>query len=283
MALHAVRQRVQQARPAAGTHLGDQRPRCLVHREHVVAIDLGGRDVEGFGARRGAVTGRHRSAGGGGAPAVVLADEEHGQPVHARPVQRFEKGAAVDRAIAEEADGDVVARLQQLLRMRRADGDRQPCRHHAVGAEHADREIGDVHRTALAAVEARGLAEQLAHHPRQVGALGQRVAVAAMGGGEVVARAQMGADAGRHRLLPGGQVQRSAHPGGARGLLAIGAHATLAGRLGGILERADAHHDAVQRLGGTAGCARVHLVSGTRGMGASRKIVSSEMDSTYRV
>ncbi|MDT4848788.1 hypothetical protein FQZ97_828890 [compost metagenome] len=253
-----------------------------MHREHVVAVDLRGRDVHRRGARRGAVAGRHRASCGGGAPAVVLADEEHGQVVHAGPVQRFEERAAVDRAVAEEADRDVVAALQEFLRMRRADRDRQARRDHAVGAQHAHREVRDVHRAALAAVEARGLAEQLAHHPREVGALGQRVAMAAVRGGEVVARAQVGAHACRHRFLPGRQVQRPAHLGGAARLLAVGADPALAGGLGGVLEGADAHHDAVQRLAGAWGVARVHLVSNALGIGALRKIVSTETDSTYR-
>jgi hypothetical protein len=129
----------------------------------------------------------------------------------------------------------------------RAHRNRQPGRHHAVGAQHADRKIRDVHRAALAAVEAGGLAEQLGHHAAQVRALGQRVAVPAVGGGEVVGGMQVRADAGGHRLLPGGQVQRPAHQARrAGGALAVGADAALAGDFGGVLECPDAHHGAVQ-------------------------------------
>ena len=60
---------------------------------------------------------------------------------------------------------------------------------------------------------AAGAAEQLAHHAAQVGALGEGVAVAAMGGREVVVRAQIDADPGGDRLLAGRQVQRPAHLG----------------------------------------------------------------------
>jgi hypothetical protein len=77
--LHAVGQRMQQARPAAGAHLAHQPCGGFMHREHVVAVDLRGRDVHRLGARRGTVAGRHRPARGGRAPAVVFADEEHGQ------------------------------------------------------------------------------------------------------------------------------------------------------------------------------------------------------------
>jgi hypothetical protein len=136
--------------------------------------------------------------------------------------------------------------LLQLLRVGGAHRNRQPGRHHAVGAQHAHGKIGDVHRTTLAAVEAGGLAEQLGHHAAQVRALGQRVAVPSVGGGEVVGGMQVRADAGGHRLLPGGQVQGPAHPGRAGGALAVGADAALAGDFGGILECPDAYHGAVK-------------------------------------
>jgi hypothetical protein len=130
--------------------------------------------------------------------------------------------------------------------MRRAHRNRQAGRHHAIGAQHAHRKIRNVHRAALAAVEARGLAEQFGHHAAQIGALGQRVAVTAVGGGQVVGRVQVRADAGGHGFLPGGQMQRAAHPGARARALPVGAHAALAGDFSRILERPDAHHGAVQ-------------------------------------
>ena len=75
------------------------------------------------------------------------------------------------------------------------------CRDDAVRAEHADLEIGDVHRAALAAAIAAFTPEQLAHHGERVGALGEGVAVAAMGREQHVVAGEVGADAGRDRLL----------------------------------------------------------------------------------
>jgi len=132
--------------------------------------------------------------------------------------------------------------------MRGTYGDRQAGGHHAVGAQHAHREVGDVHRAALAAVAASGAAEQLAHHAGGVGALGQRVAVAAVGGGEQVAALQVVAHAGGHCLLPSGQVQRAAHAGGLARGGPEGGHAALAEVFGRILEGADAQHGAQQGM-----------------------------------
>jgi len=219
-----------------------------MHREHVVAVHLHRRQAQALGARRGALARRHRAAGRGGAPAVVLADEQHRQAVHLGPIERFEERAAVDRAVAEEAHRDRVA-LLQLLCVRRADRDGQARRHHAVRAEHADREICDVHGPALAAVEAGGLAEQLAHHAAHVCALGQRVAVAAVRGGQVVVGAEMDADTGRHGLLTRGEMERPAHLGGGARRTAVGADAALARDFCRVLEGPDTGHRPIQPRG----------------------------------
>jgi hypothetical protein len=99
----------------------------------------------------------------------------------------------------------------------------------------------------LPLVAAAGAAVQLAHHPRHVGALGQRVAVAAVGRGQQVVAAQVDAHAGGHGLLAGGQMQRPAHfRRRGRRFDAPGLHAALAGRLGRVLEGADARHRPVK-------------------------------------
>ncbi len=71
-----------------------------------------------------------------------------------------------------------------------------------VGAEIAVILIGDMHRAALAAAVALDLAEQLAEHLLELGALGDAVPVPAMRGGDFVRSLQRFADADRDRLLP---------------------------------------------------------------------------------
>ena len=80
----------------------------------------------------------------------------------------------------------------------RADDERRPAADDAVGAEHAAVEIGDVHRSALAAAQPALFGEQLLHHQDRVAALGDAVAVAAMGARDVVPRPEM---RGRRRRL----------------------------------------------------------------------------------
>ena len=144
--------------------------------------------------------------------------------------------------------------------MRRADGDRHAGGDHAVGAEHADREVGDVHRAALAVVGAAGAAEQLAASCACVSApLAMRVAVAAVGRGEA------------DRCAPGGAhtpaataswpVDRCSGPRTSADIAGGRPKAETPpwlASLGGVLEGADAQHRAQQaaQSGGGWRCQR---------------------------
>ena len=123
----------------------------------------------------------------------------------------------------------------ELERVRGADRDGEPGRHHAVRAQHADAEIGDVDRAALAVASPGGAAEELGHHGGRGGPLGDSVAVTAMRRRDQVFAREIGADPGGDRLLADREVD------GTRDL------AGLVRRLGGFLEGADAAHRAVVR------------------------------------
>ena len=88
-------------------------------------------------------------------------------------------------AVAEEADDDRVLALQAQA-VGRADGEGGRARDDRVGAEHALLDRGDVHAAAAAAAVAVLAADDLGHHPAQVEALGDAVAVAAVGARDVV-------------------------------------------------------------------------------------------------
>ena len=81
----------------------------------------------------------------------------------------------------------------------------------AEAAHQAVLEVDDVHRSRAAAADAGGAAEHLGHQPLGVGAGRERVAVAAVGAGDPVARLERGADADRDRLLAGVEVGRAVH------------------------------------------------------------------------
>src|SRR3977135_888246 len=90
--------------------------------------------------------------------------------------------------------------LPSICAARPADA-RTPPRDYPVGSEHADAEIGDVHRPALALAVAGLPPVKLGHHAVEVGALGDAVAVAAMRRDDPVALIERGADTDRDRLL----------------------------------------------------------------------------------
>ena len=71
--------------------------------------------------------------------------------------------------------------------------------------------VSDVHRAALAAAVAGGLAEELGEHAVDGRALGQAVAVPAVGAGDVVVPAQGFADADGDGLLADVQVRQPGH------------------------------------------------------------------------
>ena len=100
---------------------------------------------------------------------------------------------------------------EQLRREPGARRDPHAAADDAVGAEDALLDVGDVHAAALAAGVAGLLPQQLGHHHAHVAALGDAVAVAAMGAGDRVVLAEGGADADGDRLLADVGVGGAAH------------------------------------------------------------------------
>ena len=188
----------------------------------------------------------------GHAVEVVLADEDDGKGPDGGDVERLVEGALVVGPVAEEADRH-RAGAQPLGRERGADGDGQPAADDAVRAEIALGHVGDVHRPAPAPAIAFLLAEELREHGGHVGALGDAMAVAAMGGGDLVVVGQPQAGPHGGRLLPDRQVHGAVD------------QAARVAVLGPLLELADEIHlaqRALQRVGvvGPHGVGRVGAV-----------------------
>ena len=202
-----------------------------VDLEDVVAVDGGAGNSVGRTAQFDR-PGVSEVGVGGHAVLVVLADEDGGQVHGGGDVDALMEGASGSGAIAEEGDGDFAV-LANLGPQRRAGGDRDAGADNAVGAEVAELNVGDVHGAALAAAVAGGAAEEFGHHLVHAGALGDAMAVAAVGAGDEVALVQSGADAGGGGFLADVEVEGTAHFGGQEGLLSR------------FLEATDAPHDAV--------------------------------------
>ncbi len=141
---------------------------------------------------------------------------------------------AIGRPVAEEADRDLIG-LALHGAQRGARDQTETARDDAVRAQHPDREVGDVHRSALALADPRGAREQLGDHPAHRRSLGQRVAVAAVGRGDRVVGAQVGAGSRRDGFLTDRKVGETGDVTGEEVLLDP------------LLEHADANHRAQQR------------------------------------
>ena len=100
-----------------------------------------------------------------------------------------------------------------------AGGDGQAAADDAVGANDALAEISNVHGAALALAVARRAAKEFGEHIPDVAPLGNDVAVAAVGAGDVIRRLQCGARAHRHSLLSLGKVQETVQLAGLEELL----------------------------------------------------------------
>ena len=138
-------------------------------------------------------------------PVVVLADEDGRNLPELCEVERLVERADVRRAVAEERDCD--PRLAAELEGERGADDRgQAAADDCVRAQVAALDVVEVHRAAVAVRAAFDLPVELGHDLVRVRALGERVPVRAVRGGEHVALLQRPADADGDGLLADGDV-----------------------------------------------------------------------------
>ena len=131
---------------------------------------------------------------------VVLEHEDHRQLQHHGHVQGLEGRPLVAGAVAAEGDRDRALAVE-LGRQARAHRQGRAGADDAVGAQHALADVGDVHRTGPALAQAVAPAVDLQHHPLHVAALGDAVAVAAVGRDDIVVVGQVFAHADRDGFL----------------------------------------------------------------------------------
>ena len=180
----------------------------LVDGEEVVAVYHDAGHGEAVGALGDVYALGGEGLGGGLGVAVVLYDEDHRQVPGAGEVQAFEERALVGAAVAGERDGYLL-RAAGLRGQPYAADQGRAAADDAVGAEHALIQVGYVHGAALAVAEALLFAVDLEHHSLDVAALGDGVAVAAVGARYVVVPIEVGHDAGGDGLLPGVEVDEA--------------------------------------------------------------------------
>src|SRR5215213_3444200 len=215
VAVVAVDPALQQGGAAAAAGPGDRLAGRLVDREEVVAVDHHAGQAEAVGAldNVGPGAGVVLDAGGLGV-AVVFHHVDARQVPDRGQVEALQEGALVGAAVTGERHPDLVGAADLGGQADAADH-RRAAADDPVGAEHALVHVGDVHRAALAVAEPVTLAVDLGHHAVHVAALGDGVAVAAVGGGDVVVGPEVRADAGGDGLLARVQVDEAGDlPGG---------------------------------------------------------------------
>jgi hypothetical protein len=191
---------------------------------HAVALGALGEARAGRGAF---LAGAHRVA-------VVLDDEDDGQRHERREVVGLVHGALVDGTVAHEGEGGALEALV-FEGVGEAGAERDLAADDAVAAPEIARRVEVVHRAALALGAAGVFAVVLRHHLVHAHADGERVAVVAVGGDDVVVLAHDGHAADGDGFLPDVEVEEAADLA-----LLVAAQAAL-------LEAADAHHVAVER------------------------------------
>ena len=212
MAVVAHQLDVQHARPFAIARPLDRLARGVPHLEEVVAVDPARGQAIGLAALDQVARARP-GAGRGFGVAVVLEHEDRRQVPDLGEVHALERGALIGAAVADEGDRD-PAGLQGLGGQRRAADQGRAAADDAVRAHHALGQIGDVHRAALAAAQAVLAAEDLGHHGLGIAALGDAVAMAAVGGRDAVLVVQVHADTDARCLLAGVQMDETRNVAG---------------------------------------------------------------------
>ena len=131
---------------------------------------------------------------------VVLADEDHRQLPQSSHVHGLMESALIAAAVTEEGNTDALGGVQRAIKSM-AGAQSLGSTHDAVGAHEANLGSGLVHLTGTAGADAVLTAHQLCHHGVDISALGDQVAVAAVGRGDIVFLGQSLADAGSNSFL----------------------------------------------------------------------------------
>ena len=210
MAEEALGVELDRRRPAARAHKGQHLAHGVVHREEIGAIGAPHLHAKGLRAAGDVFRGAHRIIHSGVLGImVVLEHEDAGSLRHHGHVHRLESGALIAGTVAGKGDGDLEAIRALAIdpgRERRAHRDGGTRADNAIGTQHPLVDIGNVHRAALALAQTFAAAPDFGHHAVQLAALGQAMAMAAMGGDDLVLDIEVLAHAHGHRFLPAIEV-----------------------------------------------------------------------------
>ena len=140
---------------------------------------------------------------------VHLVDKNYRKLPRGRCIQRLMEGAAIRRAVAEKHHGHLVIMKYPAICQCRAYRQIIPAAYNAVGAQHSDGKIRNVHGAASAVAKAGLLTVNLRHHPVNIRALGNAVSMPAVRGFDQIILPQGSADTGGNGLFPNVQMHKS--------------------------------------------------------------------------
>src|SRR5438132_3079805 len=210
MAEKPVRHRLQEIRTLTGADLLDGFADCVADGQHVHAIDPAGFDAVGGGVLGDVGVERDRAFDRRAHPvAVVLAEKQHRQPPERGQVQRFVRGAAGHRALAEEAQ-DYWVTAAILHGEGHAGRQRQMSADDGVAAHEPALRIHEVHGAALPLAQSGDSTEEFGHDALRVRAPSEAMAVIAVGRENVVIGPQRVHGAHGHSLFSDAEVAEPA-------------------------------------------------------------------------
>lgn len=155
----------------------------------------------------------------GGRPAVHLVDENDRQMPRGSHVHGLVEGASVGCSVSEEDYRDLIVLQNRLVGKRRTGGQVVSAAHDAVGSQHTNGEIRDMHGAAAALAQAGLLTKNLSHHPVHIGTLSNAVAMTAVRGLDHIVLPQSSAYAGSNSLLTDVQMYEAGDLTGQRVVL----------------------------------------------------------------
>ena len=208
MTVPAIGFGLDQRRSLSGSGAGDGNADSFMHCQHIAAINgnaghiIGRRTVGHIGDRHMGLVGRQFGI------TVGFAKKHQRQLPDRRHVHGLMGNASARGALAEKRHR-YSACVFHLRRQSRADTERHGLADNAVGTEHADRDIGNMHGAAAALRITRLFGEQLSHHQLGIPALGQAMAMAAVGTGDVIADFEGRANTNGAGLLTNRQMNKA--------------------------------------------------------------------------
>ena len=209
MSLDPIGPRFQQSRPLTAAGTVHRLLRRSVYREDILSVHRYAWDLIACGPLGNVLQVAGGAIGCRGGPMVHLVDKNYRKLPRGRCIQCLMEGAAIRRAVTEKHHGYLVIMKYPAICQCCAYRQIVPAAYNAVGTQHSDGKIRNVHGAASAVAKAGLLTVNLRHHPVNIRALGNAVSMPAVRGFDQIILPQGSADTGGNGLFPNVQMHKS--------------------------------------------------------------------------